>query len=388
MKPAAPTNQLSADRAPDENGSYSGKPRPAPAAPQQAPARSGRFRRIAGNIAALFGSLLLGVLLFEAIYRIYPFESMGRQPADDRPTAYFRPHGMHHRSDYIYPKEKPAGVFRIVTVGDSFTYPTYMQFDDAFPKRIERILNLAHPQEKRAEVINFGKMGLSTRREVDEVARALGHSPDLILLEITLNDAELTNFHAEQKRHPGKFNFGETKITAENHPLLVHFRGLSFLYERLHRIGATSNVADYYLASFKNADNRRIFQQSLSEIKALTDKAGVRLAVVIFPMFYTDIDEDYPFAEIHTMIHDDLNARGIKFVDIRSEFTGIPHTRLNVMVGKDTHPNEIAHRIAADAIYRWLLDQELVPADLKAPIQDMSEPADRRRHHHKKAEDK
>jgi lysophospholipase L1-like esterase len=260
-----------------------------------------------------------------------------------------------------------------------------MQFDDAFPKRIERILNLAHPGEKRAEVINFGKMGLSTKREVEQVARALGHNPDLILLEITLNDAELTNFHTEQKKHPGKFNFGEVKVTAENHPLLVHFHGLSFLYERLHRIGATGSVADYYVQGFKNPENRRVFQQSLSEIKALTDKAGVRLAVVIFPMFYTDIDDGYPFAEIHTMIHDDLNARSIQFVDIRSEFTGIPHTRLNVMVGKDTHPNEIAHRIAADAIYRWLLDQELIPAELKAPIQDISESSNR---HHRHRQDK
>jgi len=56
------------------------------------------------------------------------------------------------------------------------------------PKRLERMLNLNRGPEDRlkAEVLNFGTMGVATRDEVSIVARALDHNPDLILLEITL----------------------------------------------------------------------------------------------------------------------------------------------------------------------------------------------------------
>lgn len=358
---AQPNGESSADFsakniAPAQQGSA------APAAPP-----AGKLRTIAGNLIAMCGSILFGILAFEGVYRIYPFDAMDVRPPDDRPLLYYMAKGAHRRSDYPHQAAKPAGVFRIVTIGDSFTYPTFMQFDDAFPKRLERILNLAHPDEKRAEVLNLGRMGLSTSREVREVAEALHFQPDLVLLEITLNDAELRNFHLEQKLHPDKYNFGDYKVTPQNHPILSHFRGLSFLYERLSRIGSKNSVADYYVNSFKDPKNHEIFRQSLTEIKALADKSGVPIAAVVFPMFYTDIDDDYPFAEIHTIIRDDLTARNISFLDLREAFRGIPHTRLNVMVGKDTHPNEIAHRIAAENIYEWMQHTSLIPPDLFAP---------------------
>ena len=203
------------------------------------------FKRAAANVATLCCSLILGILAFELVYRIYPFDSIGARPADDRPLFYYSAKGAHKRSDFAYDTLKPAGIFRIVAIGDSFTYPTYMQFDDAYPKRLERILNLASPGERKTEVLNFGKMGLSTSREVVEVAKAVSYNPDLILLEITLNDAELHNFHLEAKKNPGKFSFGDFKVTAEQYPILSHFLGLSFLYERMHRIGAKNAVSNY-----------------------------------------------------------------------------------------------------------------------------------------------
>ena len=333
-----------------------------------AKAVSSRLKIWAANLATLFGSLFLGVLAFEAVYLVFPFGVDPVLPADDRPTDYYGLKGSKLRSDFVHSLSKPEGVYRIVTVGDSFTYPTFMQFDDSYSKRLERILNLANPGENKAEVLNLGRMGLSTQREVAEIKRAIGYHPDLIILEITLNDAELHNFHQEQQKHPGKFSFGEYKVTPENHPLLSHFHGLSFLYERMHRIGSKNAVAEYYVNSFRDERNLQIFETSLDEIKAVADQAGVRLAVVIFPMFYTDIDDSYPFAEIHTILHNELDKRGLKYIDLRSAYTGIPHTRLNVIVGKDTHPNEIAHRIAADNIYRWLELEHLVPAELTAPI--------------------
>jgi hypothetical protein len=42
-------------------------------------------------------------------------------------------------------------------------------------------------------------------------------------------------------------------------------------------------------------------------------------------------------------------------------YKGIPLERLQVIPGVDRHPNEIAHRMAAEKIYLWMEDQKLLP---------------------------
>jgi hypothetical protein len=61
------------------------------------------------------------------------------------------------------------------------------------------------------------------------------------------------------------------------------------------------------------------------------------------------------------MIADNANKRGIPILDLRSHFQGIDVYRLQLIPGKDTHPNEIAHRIAAEAILRFLNQRHLIP---------------------------
>ncbi len=43
--------------------------------------------------------------------------------------------------DYDYPNRKEPGEFRIVMAGDSFTEGKSINFDDIFPKKLERYLN-------------------------------------------------------------------------------------------------------------------------------------------------------------------------------------------------------------------------------------------------------
>lgn len=93
-------------------------------------------------------------------------------------------------------------------VGDSFSFAPQMQYDDSFSKRLERLLNANatdSPKSPRAEVINLGVPGHSTVHEVRTVEEALKLSPDLVLLQITLNDAELRPFNMEPVEFQRKF---------------------------------------------------------------------------------------------------------------------------------------------------------------------------------------
>ena len=65
--------------------------------------------------------------------------------------------GLNERFDYS--TEKPADTFRIITLGDSFTYGHYVNTKDNWTERLEDMLNAPisdFPEIKKFEVINLG----------------------------------------------------------------------------------------------------------------------------------------------------------------------------------------------------------------------------------------
>jgi lysophospholipase L1-like esterase len=92
--------------------------------------------------------------------------------------------------DREYSKEKPAGVYRIVALGDSTTLGWGAPIDQTAPKLIERELNNTGTAG-RFEVLNAGVGNYNTVQEVEHyltIDRAF--QPDLVILEYFINDAE------------------------------------------------------------------------------------------------------------------------------------------------------------------------------------------------------
>ena len=285
--------------------------------------------------------------------------------AGDRPHYYYKASGTRSFKNRPFSVNKPKNVFRIAAIGDSFTYPHLIHFDDAYPQRLERILNLNATETLRSEVINYGLSGLSTVQEIHEVKRALHAKPDVLLLEITLNDIQNYNFqkhlHEIQERYP----IGELEITDDTHPFLYHIKSLQFVAKRIHRWKSYQGFIDYNLDLYKDPEHWKPFKAALLEIRRQSRKARVPLYVFIMPFFHTPLDEQYPFSPIHEKITGFLKRKKIKHLDFYQAFKDLPHQRLHVLPGQDAHPNEIAHRIVADTLYEWLSDEGAIPETLK-----------------------
>ena len=52
--------------------------------------------------------------------------------------------------------DKPSGVFRILALGDSFTFGVGVEGNQAYPKVLETLLNRSGGLGRRVEVINAG----------------------------------------------------------------------------------------------------------------------------------------------------------------------------------------------------------------------------------------
>jgi lysophospholipase L1-like esterase len=97
-----------------------------------------------------------------------------------------------HR-DRAYSKAKPAGVYRVVGLGDSYTYGFGVPRDKVFLKVAEQELN--RQAGRPVEVINFGVPGYNTAMEaaVLEEVTPPWH-PDLVVIQFGHNDFNLPNF--------------------------------------------------------------------------------------------------------------------------------------------------------------------------------------------------
>ena len=90
--------------------------------------------------------------------------------------------------DREYPPGKPAGVFRILMLGDSFTEGGGLRLEETAPKRLEALLG-ARGCPRPVEVVNAGVASYSPiLHYVYLRERGLALAPDLILLAFDMTD--------------------------------------------------------------------------------------------------------------------------------------------------------------------------------------------------------
>lgn len=318
------------------------------------PRLSTEERKVPGWIVNLVAALLsTAVALIGIEVTIRVLERRPRSTWSDRPTLFFMPSSATDMEDAAYTSIKQSDVFRISVLGDSFTFGPRMQLEDTFPKRLERWLNL-NQQSPRVEVINRGFSGSSTKDQVNLARTELRGKPDLLILQITLNDAEEHRLSPEEKAA----RFGASQLQV---PLLKNLRFLQFIFNRLNNTASRKEYVRYHASSFEKPETYEPFRKSLQSIAASCKDNGTKIIAVIFPMFDFPFNENYPFQKTHEIIQSTLRSIEVPFLDLLPIYDGIPNEHLLVVPGIDNHPNEIAHRMAAERILLYLRRNHLLP---------------------------
>ncbi|MCO6429492.1 MAG: SGNH/GDSL hydrolase family protein [Deltaproteobacteria bacterium] len=323
------------------------------------------IKKAASAFALTILGLLFGLVIVEIFFRLFYSSSKPGSAWSDRPLFYYKAEAADSIQDYAYPRKKPENAFRIAVVGDSYSFAPYMQFTDTFPKRLEQILNL-NTGSMRGEVINYGVPAFSTMHEVAAVDKAVRRDADLVMLQITLNDAELKPYRPKGINADMVDPFGSFKVAESSPAIYRYWKTLAFIAERLHNSRSHREYREYFPSLFNTDQNWREYTKSIKKIKRSCEGKSVPLVAVVFPLFGLPLDDTYPFHELHKKIEDHLAEEGIPFLDLFEIYRGIPLERLQVIPGADRHPNEIAHRMAAERIYLWLVERELIPTDLRA----------------------
>lgn len=311
-------------------------------------------RKIFSITALMVFSLVLSLSAVELVVRFFMLDT-ARTPAwSDRPRVYYFDERTVGTSAIPVEVKKPKGVFRIVVVGDSMTFGPELQVHDAFPARLEKLLNL-NASATRIEVINAGVSGFSSADQVRTVRTMLAYEPDLFILQVTLNDPEFEPFRARHRRSAAPEATVWDNVRAR-------WRTLNFIDKRIKNTRSFSFYIEYHKNLFRDPKHWNHFRTAIERIKLIAANSEVPLVATLIPMFNFPFEERYPFHEEHEKIAKLMKELTIPFVDTLRIFRDIPPERLQILPGRDSHPNEIAHRMIAEELYRKLRRWERIPA--------------------------
>lgn len=279
----------------------------------------------------------------------------GRRPGmDERGCVQVRINrfGLRDREDLTY--AKPAGETRVLCLGDSFTFGYGVPVEWTWPRLVEPLVRV----EGRLRTINCGLAGTLLVDECWWELRDRFHrfEPDVVLQTICLNDlapfpdtiawfrpeprldwlrwsrlasAVLDAYYMANRTNldPGK-DYGEILLQLPDHSPLYEQQGMP------------------PEAAWKNGGP----QTALREMRDWCRERGVRLGVVVWPLFQgLEADREYPFETLHRVVAEFCAKEGIAHLDLLETFRG--HDSESLWVDPaDQHPNEVAQRLAAPRI--------------------------------------
>jgi len=318
------------------------------------------FLRIKGDSATGWTPQKQVQLLKEAKERYPPSAPLFKRVCKERPSLgrrNFTTLGMRLR-EYAYPLVKPAGSYRILGLGDSFAWGWGVPDNRlVFFKLLECWLRLKNPS-RPVEVINASQPG-SAASYYQNYLESYGYSldPDMVLISFNLNDAYIKHASITINKRPAK------RPEQEEGFLVRHSRLVRFFYERIVRARVRrefiANVRDAFFLGPERAKRWQLAQANLLAIASGCRQRGIALKVIVFPLL-VDLDRRYPFTREIDEIVRFCRQNEIDCINLLPTFLGKKSDLLWILP-YDSHPNEVANRLAAETIFNYLNQTGLVP---------------------------
>ena len=240
------------------------------------------------------------------------------------------------------PRARPPGTRRIVVLGDSFTFGYGVEGDALWTAVLERLLPAG------TEVLNFGVGGYSTQDEAAVLEhKALGFDPDLVLVAYTLNDPDIEPDSGSIAQPSLHALFTEPRWWQHSHLL----RGLSWLLHEgdVRRLGG-GNVIRYLHACPETWGS---VERGFERIARACAARGIPVGVVVFPVIPGGQWATYRFADLHAQVIAAAGRQGWPSLDLLPVWAAHAPEELRVSL-QDSHPDELGHRLTAQAVLAWL----------------------------------
>ena len=238
--------------------------------------------------------------------------------------------------------EKPPNTFRILLLGDSFTFGEGAQFEHAYPQLLVDRLASKRIDDRDIEIINMAVPGHNTDNQFTRYSSVQERlDPDLVILQWNTNDFSSLKVAVD---HVNLIGVRYRRIYADSAEYewsaLLHFAWYTLKTRRISR-DLTEVAAGEIRRGSKN------FDRILSFYRKVTAVDGRDFVLLIFPELIRF--RDYPYAEIVDGLAEFCSAERIPFINL---LPALSQHRAHELWAHETdhHPNHRAHAVAAREI--------------------------------------
>lgn len=316
------------------------------AEPTVAGARRSRGRLWLLRLALCLGSLAGTVVLLEGVLRTaYALGIMtpdDTESGEDETAAYERNElGIREPWDRV-----PGGedAIRIAFLGDSFTFGYGVEAEQTFVHLLEKALNRG--DRKRYVTINIGQPGTDAAAHARRYRRLKDTlRPDVVVHVLYCNDLghdlqeELKAIHA---------------LLRERSPMAQRSCLWQFVEGHLRAPRVRRRTIAFYRGGdspLKREHGWRHLRAGVEKVLAMAREDGTPYLLVLFPWLYSL--DDYPLEDVHERLGGLSAELGVPFLDLLDTFRGRDARDVRVSA-TDEHPNPEGHRLAAEALARFL----------------------------------
>ena len=321
--------------------------------------------------------------------------------------------------DVEHTYKKSNGVFRILGLGDSFTFGLGVEFNESCLSVLEKRLNAGN-KSKNYEIIKAGVPGYGTDNELAYLkTKGIKYDPNLIIMLYYLNDiynnvgvSDRTTMNGylvmakwnNQEMNPQQKILAYLRIHSHSYNLFMRAQSNSRLHKYVHSFGKTIGMASN---SYRNASNINIYNISESEwdfaqsiiwlyynnypssfddgynlTKKLLKNVGTissehdaeTLIVIIpskeqvYPNYWNkavkqwDINpDDYNLSKPSDILLEFGKENGIIVLDLLPEFRKHAEKGEQLYFHNNDHWNSNGHKLAAELVYIKLIEEQLIP---------------------------
>lgn len=242
--------------------------------------------------------------------------------------------------DYEYSYLKKDGIFRVLVLGDSFTYSYGIKnLDDIYTKIAARELK---KRSYNVEIINMGVGGFNTHQEVEWFKmEGEKYNPDLVILGFVENDNDpiLVDINAS-------IWMKERGLLGLKEFLRRHIYLLTYFIESFRKLKAAYN----FTGKDNKRSNLRDYDVCIEEIKEFNlylESHNVNLIVFLLPTLH--YFKDHRYIKIYHYMHTRLKMSGVAVCDLFPYSKDYKEEGLQFTSG-NYHSNEFCHRIFADVL--------------------------------------
>ena len=238
------------------------------------------------------------------------------------------------------PPKSPAR-YRIVVIGDSYTWGQGLEASERFSNVLESLLG------PRYEVFNFGTPGHRIYDDVTELDRLQDLHPDFALLQLYVNDFEMPDM-----KRPAPLALLPRDWRGSLEQSSVVYQMLddrwAHLQETLGFVDSYDGYMAKHLASPQSSDAREAFGD-LRQFFVHARTEGIQAGAVLFPAADSmgPFGANYPFGFIHDQVKTTCIQARATCLDLFDLFATLPDPQTSWVSPFDAHPSAAMNRQAA-----------------------------------------